>query len=279
LSDFESSEFNPGASDRAEREGLPAGYRMRADAHYVELLSGASRPDRAAGRPATDAAPPARSAAVDARERRFLQQLSEDLAAIESAARMLATDSSPLARRVGLDLIRAQSARASWLIRARALDGSADDAPLVARPLGGWLTEVRDRLSAECRLVGVRLELAAVDSQAVVVIDRATATTGLVGAVLALVGVAATASDPLIRLSAEADGDRLIAVEVSHRDVACSGATMARFFDADWADRPGGWLAAMGARTARIAAERLGGTATVSPADGRSGCAIRLSFA
>ena len=44
---FEDDSLSP-SSKKPEREGLPTGYRMRADAHYVELLS--SKRDRSESR-------------------------------------------------------------------------------------------------------------------------------------------------------------------------------------------------------------------------------------
>ena len=162
MSEFEPTEFSSGDSPKPEREGLPPGYRMRADPHYVELLSAPAKSDRARGEHTR--AREDQGASRLARERRLLEQLSEDISAIESASVMLAADPSPLARRVSLDLIRAQSSRAAWLLRAHQLAMVTEDEGRVrTRAIGTLLGQLRDRVSAECRLVGLTLQVATDD--------------------------------------------------------------------------------------------------------------------
>src|SRR5690606_24175608 len=127
---------------KPEREGLPPGYRMRADAHYVDQLTArrAERADRQDD---------------DAPERvgdKVLAHLSEDITSIGSAAGMLTADASPLARRVSIDLIKAQSWRAGWLLRAAALLDNTPRPAARPRPIGPILAQVRDGFAAECRL-------------------------------------------------------------------------------------------------------------------------------
>ena len=97
MSDFESSDFQAGDTIKPEREGLPPGYRMRADAHYVELLSASPRLERPRGESTRvredhmqvrDENTQVRAA----RDRRVLEHLSADVAAIEAAAAMLSAD-------------------------------------------------------------------------------------------------------------------------------------------------------------------------------------------
>ena len=93
------AEANP-----ALREGLPPGYRMRADAHYVDQLS--ARTTDAAAQPA-----PARRHTVDAE---ITPHVLGAIATIQSAASLASDDGSPMVRRVALDLIRSAAWRASW---------------------------------------------------------------------------------------------------------------------------------------------------------------------
>ena len=98
---------------------------MRADSHYVDLISAGGRTDRARadgraevkveGKNAAHRDPEAAPLARAPRDRRIFDHLIEEITAIESAAALLAGDSSPLTRRVSLDLIKAQAARAAWL--------------------------------------------------------------------------------------------------------------------------------------------------------------------
>ena len=286
MSELEAQEFPGGEPAKSEREGLPPGYRMRADPHYVELLSSGGRADRARAEARTlsrDTDLPAPSASPRVLcDRRVFDQLSEDIAAIESAAGMLASETSPLARRVSLDLIKAQAARAAWLLRAHALlGGAAPEAAPKRRPVGLLLGAMRDRLAVECRLVGVGLQVAT-DAPAEVTIDDTTLSLGVTGAVLALLGLVAGTDGALIRIEpiVEQDGeeDDLQAVEISQDVVAITVTARQRFFEPDWTDRPGGWLAATGAAVAQAASERLGGRATLT-AGTKRGCVIRLGFA
>jgi hypothetical protein len=278
--DFEATEFTTTESGKPEREGLPPGYRMRADPHYVELLSTSSRGEKSRGDTARGR--DENATLKLARDRRVFEQLAGDIAAIESASAMLGSETSPLARRVSLDLIKAQAARASWVLRAQALlSGHASELAPNSRSISDVLSQVRDRLAAECRLVGVGLQVT-VESRAVVSIDDAVLSLGVSGAILALVGLTSGAENPVIRVDAivEVDGeeDDLQSIEVSQDGVPLSASMKQRFFDADWVDRPGGWLAAMGAATAQAAAERLGGGVNLATGN-RRGCTVRFGFA
>ena len=92
----------------------------------------------------------------------------------------------------------------------------------------------------------------------------------------------AGAEGATIRIEAivEEDGDEddLQAIEISQDSVPLSATARQRFFDADWQERPGGWLAATGAAVAASTAERMGGRATIV-AGARRGCTIRVGFA
>ena len=273
MSEFEFRESPSSDTGRIEREGLPLGYRMRADAHYVDALSGSPRPDRAreAARP-VPSDDPLLADAQGARDRRLFDQLTEDVAAIESAAAMLAADGSALGRRVGLDLIKAQSARAAWLLRATALQHGETAGFGRRRPLGAVLNDIRDRAAVECRLVGVGLELHAPDEAGGVLVPDASVLVGITGAIMAQLGLVAGTDHAVIRVQASVRHGESVSIEVTQDAAPASGHD--RFFDSGWTSRPGGWLAALGAASARLTAERLGGTATLLPADRRS-CTIR----
>ena len=283
MSEFESQDLTTDEPVKAEREGLPAGYRMRADPHYVELLSGGrGERTRSESRTAVRELDPAPQTNRSTRDRRVFDQLIEDISAIESAAAMLGSDASALSRRVSLDLIKAQAARASWMARSQALlAGAAADTLPRSRQVGVLLSQVRDRLSAECRLVGVGLQVST-DSQASVTIDDQLVTLGVSGAITALLPMLAGVEGAVIRIDAivEDDGDEdvLEAVEISQDGIPVPPSARARFFEGEFVDRPGGWLAATGAAVAQSAAERLGGRATLV-AGARRGCTIRLGFA
>jgi hypothetical protein len=276
LPEFESTEYSGAESGKVEREGLPPGYRMRADAHYVDSLN-APRGDRARenGRSAA-ADEPARPGA----DRRLLDQLADDVAAIESAASLLAGERSPLARRVGLDLIKAQSARAAWLLRANAVSAASElDAQARRRLLRDVISQVRDRAGVECRLVGVTLDADASADAGVSLVPEAVLSAGLTGAIMAQLGLLEGAEGAVLRVRAAVASTEIsaIAIDISQDVAGIPAGSQNRFFDAAWVARPGGWLAATGAATARVAAERVGGTIALITAE-RRGCTIRLTL-
>jgi hypothetical protein len=288
VSEYESSEFTSPESPRPEREGLPRSYRMRADAHYVEALSAPARDTRDSrdtregrARDASRSTHANDSAnALPALDRRILDQIGEDVAAIESAAAMLASDPSPLSRRVGLELIRAQSARASWLVRAHALvAGGAAESDLVARrrPVQQILRDVRDRALAECRLAGVGLEIDPVEPADLSATTDPALATGLTGAIVAQLGLLSGVEGGVIRLGAVPGVGDPTAFEVWQDVAGLPSSVQGRFFDMNWAGRPGGWLAGLGATAFKAAADRLGGRASIGARDGR-GCVLRWTL-
>jgi hypothetical protein len=280
----------PPRSKKAEREGLPSGYRMRADAHYVDVLTTrrqerADRPERPAVPRAADAVE-AEPPAADTRERReprerrgerVFAQLAEDLATIDASSMLLDGASSDLARRTNLDLVRAHASRAAWLIRANSVLDGVHRAQPRPRTLHTLLGQVRDHFSAEARLHGLRLETHATDWNASVTIDDVALTTGVLGAIYATAALLAQAEGATIRVTAIQVGGELTAIEVSQDAVVVHPSVVGKFFDASWTDRPGGWLAGMAAWSTRVAANRLGGDAHLQPGE-RRGSILRLGL-
>lgn len=271
---------------RSEREGLPSSYRMRADPHYVDQLT-ARRADWAerergeaarALQPAAEVTDPGAAAeGLERRGDRILVQLTEELATLASASAML-TNASPLARRLGADLVLAETWRATWLVKAHALADGRERAHLRSRALGPILEQVRQGLTPECRLAGVSLHVAANDWNAAVNVDESILLAGITGAVIATLGVIGLEEGATVRVSVDATGGELRSVEVAQDDVPAMATSSVRFFDVNWSGRPGGWMAGLGAVTARAAAQLLGGSAALLVAD-RRGTSIRLSLA
>lgn len=266
---------------RPEREGLPSGFRMRADAHYVEQLTSrreqADRPEAPRHQSGqADMTPSDSNGERDRRSDRVMNQVSEELATIASAT-TLAADPSPLARRLGLELVRAQVWRASWLLKASAIVDGRHRGSVQPMPIGAVAEQLRQGLAPECRLAGVTLHVQAPESNTVVALDAPLVTAGMTGAVIATLGLMGEAGGATIRVVLEAAGHDLRAVEVTQDLVSVPAAAAARFFDATWTDRPGGWTAAMGALSARGAAQHLGGHAVFVPGD-RRGSTIRMSL-
>lgn len=295
MSDTEPIEMTSVASPAADpppvREGLPAAYRMRADAHYVDQLT-SRRSERASletrrGEVAARSEVPARpddgakteeraGAPRHRRGDRVLAQLSEDIATIQSAAALLSGESSAVARRVGVDLIRSHAWRAGWLFRAHQILEGLHRAHIRPRPIGPLLAQVRDGLAAECRLTGSTLSVHASDWNAVVDVDEEGLVAGLSGAVLALIGLAG--SDGMaIKVTAIVSDGELRAIDVTQEAVQVGAAIAQHFLDSSWTERPGGWTAGLGATVAKSAAHLAGGEAVFLAGD-RRGSTVRLTF-
>jgi hypothetical protein len=262
---------------KTEREGLPPGYRMRADAHYVEQLASRRPVEARRDGDALDVdAPGDRREGRDRRSDRALQQLAEDLATIESAAGLLGEEGSALGRRVSLDLIKAHAWRASWLVRAQALVEGPARGVFRVRPLAAVLQRVRDSFAPECRLNGSLLELDAPDGRAAGAIDEPGLIAGIAGGIIATFGLIGPAEGAVIRLALLTGGEAP-AIEIAQQAVPVRAGVAQRFLDPAWIDRPGGWMAALGAATARTAAHQHGGTAAFVLGDVR-GSVMRLTL-
>lgn len=271
---------------RSEREGLPSTYRMRADAHYVDQL--ASRRERVDRADRLDA--PRQSAGLvdvsdretplerrDRRSDRVMAQLAEEIAAIASAAATLA-DRSPLVRRMGADLVRAQAWRASWLLDASALIDGRHRGQWRSKAMSQIVEHLRQGLSPECRLAGATIDLQATDWNTPVTVDEPALVAAVTGAVYGTLNLGASTEGMRIRVAFEAAGGELRQVEVAQDDATAAPGSNLRFFDASWSDRPGGWSAGLAALAVRGAAQQLGGSAVFIPGE-RRGTTIRLNLA
>ena len=265
----------PAAERRPDREGLPPGYRMRADAHYVDQL--VSR--RTEKIPADPPAPPSRDRhdARDRRAERVFAQLAEDMATIGSASALLANDISPMGRKVSTDLIKAQSWRASWLLRANAVLDGTHRAHVRPRPLRSILDQVRDRFAAECRVTGATLDIHVSDWNATTTADEDGLVTGIAGAVIATLGLVGSAEAVTIRISAVVAGGELRTIEVTQDHVTVPAAAGTRLLDASSIQQPGSAVASLGAWTARAIAQQHGGDVVMLAAD-RRGSTLRMTF-
>jgi hypothetical protein len=267
---------------KPEREGLPSSYRMRADAHYVDQLSTSRRSDRPAGEPARAGALDLGAAEADVSERdrnraRVMAKLTEDLATISAAATLLAGDASPMARRLNTDLIRAEAWRGAWLVRAQAILDGGHRGQARPRQLGSLLERIRQGFASECRLNGMTLHVNTSDWNTAVTVAESELVAGITGAVVATIGLIGRSEGAAVTLTAEATTGELRTIEVAQDEVSVPTSATLRFFDAGWAERPGGWLAGIGAATARAVAQLSGGTAALLVGE-RRGTVVRLTL-
>jgi hypothetical protein len=209
---------------------------------------------------------------------RLLEALTEELAAIQSAAALLVVDNASMVQRVAVDLLRMQASRAAWLLRASVLVAGQGTVEVgLSRPIGAVLTAVADMFAPEARLRGVDVRVNAPGWNESLPIDDRVLVCGVTGGVIATLGLLDGVKGGVIGLSATRDPGRAISIQISQEAVGVPDAASSRFFDRGWVDRPGGWAAALGASVVKICAERHGGRASlmVRPVAGTS---VELEF-
>jgi hypothetical protein len=279
-------ETEAGDLPRREREGLPSSYRMRADPHYVELLTAQSdrverpassepawRTRRAGDVPAGEP----RADAQDPRGERLLAEVAEELTTIASAAALLASDPSAMTRRVGADLVLAGAWRASWLVHAHGLLAGTHRPRIQAREIGGLVSQVREGFAAECRLSGLGIEVRVPAWNALVRVDESAFVTGLSGAVLWTLSAAGETDGATIVVAVEVSDGQLDSVDVSYAAGVAAPLPARGRAPIGTARATDEWTPNLGASAAKAAARLHGGDAAFLAGDGR-GSTVRFTF-
>jgi hypothetical protein len=207
----------------------------------------------------------------------MMARLAEQLAAIESAATLLAGPGLTTARRVTIDMIRAEAWRASWLLLAGGIIDNTHRGDARLCLLGSVLERVRDGFLPESRLSGVDVQACVPDWNVSAVVDEQALVAGLTGALIATFGLVEQSERAVITLIASASPGGSLSIDIAQDAVTVSGEMAGRFFDAAWTDRPGGWSAVVGALTARTVAQHHGGDALFLVRD-RRGSMLRMNL-
>jgi len=204
-----------------------------------------------------------------------LGELRRSFGTIGSCLHLLVERDATLRDRVALDLVRTEAHRAHRLVQA--IHVLTQDPPIASGPvpLRSLVMQVLDAFEPERRLSATQVSIEGGDAAGEVWADpewMAVALSGAIGALLALVQGARTPALEL-RLAAGASG---VQVEIAQSVVSVPEWAVARFFDAAWTDRPGGYQAAVGLAAARRIVERLGGSLELAAGD-RGGCRLVLA--
>ena len=187
------------------------------------------------------------------------RQLRTHLSTLQTATALLG-QGEPVTAHCGLDLVRAQTARALWLLEAT--EFLANGAVRYRRPrvLASVVEQIVDALAPESRLAGMQVRAEFSDNAASISLESNAVAMGVTGAIVAMLPLIAQTASPAITVRANGAGGGALTLEIAGTPVVLPEAK--RFFDPTWVDRPGGWLTGVGARAARNAADQLGGTAT-----------------
>jgi len=339
---------------RTQREGLPPGYRMRAEAHYVDqlvarapvpqvravrigdidcprpvdtatleplvrsiaahgvlqpllvrgrsgrldVISGARRLaaaaragltyvpcvvhtcDEARARAIQDAA----DVRVSREESRLalpdtaaqgLQELAHSLGSIESCLQLLGGRETALRDRVAIDLLRAEAASATRLMRYLGVVTADLHLARTGQPLERLIDEVVHTFDAECRLSGASIELD-VSGRHVVALDRRYFAIGLSGAIDGMMALVRDSRTQTLDVRVSSDGTRgSVVIEIAQHAITLGTGALAHFFDVEWTDRPGGYQAAVGLSAARRIVDLHDGTLEAE-AGVRGGCRLLI---
>jgi hypothetical protein len=263
-----------------QREGLPAGFRMRHEKHYVDELLARNHAGHADAAPANKvharrighrvveprATPSMAMASAD---------IGESLDAIGACLHLFRARTRPPAERAALDLIAAEVARATWLVQA--LSVLDEDAPVsrCAVDLGPVVSRIARLLAAGRFGATVAVEECTPGLRARG--DEPLLTVAVAGIVMALQAVVERVEDAviLVRVSAE-DGDR-VRIEASQDVLSLPDAWRAKLVDPNWTERPGGRRITVALAAAHRIAEWHDATLTLDD-DGLDGCRVALSL-
>jgi len=251
---LEPASAQPASLDKPRpiRQGLPSGYRMRHDAHYVDELESRRRPSETNG--------PVLAFPTSIPVTFALRDMSQELEGVASCFKLVALKARPLRERMGLSLALVGVERNMRAFQA--LRVLLEDPP--PEPVSTSLTAVVEHtiktFEDELRLTGLRVSFDAPELPVRVTADTRMLSLAMQACVGMLVSLAeASNNDGVIHVSVRsADG---VAVCEMRQDVyRLSGHQFSSLADLEWSERPGGIPAGIAlAAAARIAQAHGGG--------------------
>jgi C4-dicarboxylate-specific signal transduction histidine kinase len=248
------------------REGLPGGFRMRHDRHYVETLY--TRQDEPRARERRDEALLA-----------IVRELSVALHAVGASAADITTRGRALRERAAIALVRAEAQRAAWLADAATAVVQDPTCALDAVNLADVVRRVLASLEPAQRITGVEPTLYVADAPAVVAGDARlleAAIGGLIVAMAALVEERGTPGRLAIRLTPSIDDPSLRSLEVTQTSVIVPASVLSRFFDEQCGDHPAGRVGALHLAAAQKIARVHRARLAVAPVES-GGCTVTFT--
>jgi hypothetical protein len=248
------------------REGLPAGFRMRHDRHYVETLYTHQDEKRT----------------TEHRDETLLaivRELSGALHAVGASAADITTRGRALRERAAIALVRAEAQRAAWLADAATAVVQDPTCALDAVSLADVVRRVMASLEPAQRITGVEPTLYIADAPTTVAGDARlleAAIGGVVVAMSALVEERGTPGRLAIRLTPCIDDPSLRSLEVTQTSVVVPASALSRFFDEQFGDHPAGRVGALHLAAAQKIARVHRARLTVTAVD-NGGCTITFT--
>ena len=266
---------------RPVRQGLPSGYRMRHDAHYVDELESRRRPtENAAPAGHTNAAAmlgaPALAFPTSIPVTFALRDMSQELEGVASCFNLVAMRARPLRERMGLSLARVgveRNMRAFQALRVLLEDPPPEPS---ATSLTGIVESTVKSFDEELRLTGVRITIDAPEMPIKVTADARMLTLAVQACVGTLVSLveAANAADRIHLTMRAADG--VASCEMRQDAYRLSADQFARLTDLEWSERPGGIPTGIGLAAAARIAQAHGGALDARRTEA-GGCVLVLS--
>jgi len=182
-----------------------------------------------------------------------------------------------MAQKIALDLLRAETWRASWQLGAAAILNNTHTWQFRRSVLGPMVARVCDGFASESRLKGIVLTQEVPDWNLSAVIDEDAVICALTGAIIATAGLTEGAGAPVITVAGGRSDDGQLTIDIAQDLVAPAADIESRFFDPRWSDRPGGWPATIGAAMAKAVTQRHRGDALLLARDER-GSTLRLTL-
>ena len=254
----------------SQREGLPPGFSMRHDAHYVDELVSRNGSSRVVLLPAPGAAEqPARTQAPEPHSTvpllRACAEIGGNLDAIGAALRLLPESPRPAPERVALDLIHAEVSRAAWYLQA--ISVLEQDVPVSNVPvdLEAIVNRAIRGLAPGWERQGSRIEVASEEAAPVGRGDERLLTVAVAGMIAALQALTENVHPVRIDVALRLQTDRAV-IEASEDGVRVPASWRARFLDPAWSERPGGSRAGVLLAASRRVAELHRGTLAVRDA-------------
>lgn len=264
----------------SQREGLPPGFRMRHDTHYVDDLVTRNLASRLGAREAreTDDRPASERASsrLSVPMSHACAQVGQSLDAIGACLRLFADAPRPAAEQVALDLISAEVARAGWFVQGLALLDGDPPVANVQFDLAAVVKRVVDTLGPGWTPRRSRVVVDSEPSLPHARGDESLAALAVAGILTALEAVTERVRDASIEVALRHEPGRVL-VHVSQNVVRVPPSWRARFLDPSWTDRPGGRRTAVALAAARRVAELHSGLLTMT-LDEAGGCRLALSL-
>jgi hypothetical protein len=224
--------------------------------------------------PATTLPPAAATAPADATLHAG-QDLARALTSLTACADMLTAATSDMSRAVVANLVRAEAWRASTLLLATRVLRQELRVTRSTIPVMTILDRLTDALAAERRVRALTIDVHSELGRGVcIATDESLLTGALGGGVLATLALIDGTADARLSLRATSESSKRITFAVVQPAVAAPAQWLARAFDGQWTDRPGGIPALVSMLALQQIATLLGGEAAVES----SGTGTRVSI-